>query len=220
MSWKKCGRGIFEVKHPELLRMDRRESIRWMMTAAVTLSVYQPSVVGDSELLRFIGTDPNLLHPIVPWARTFTAEELRAVTILCDLIIPHDDRSPSASAVGVPDFLDEWVSAPYPEQLSDRKQIRDGLVWLDAESHRRFGRGFVELTEIEQRQICDDICRVPATKPEWEAAVEFFAKFRNLTAGGFYTTKEGMKDIQYVGNVALPAFKGPPPEVLAHLKLT
>lgn len=27
-----------------------------------------------------------------------------------------------------------------------------------------------------------------------------------------------MKDIQYIGNIALQAFKGPSPEVLAHLK--
>jgi len=35
----------------------------------------------------------------------------------------------------------------------------------------------------------------------------------------FYTTQEGMQDIQYVGNVPLTKFEGPPPEVLAYLKL-
>ena len=43
--------------------------------------------------------------------------------------------------------------------------------------------------------------------------------FHNLTAGGFYTTPEGWKDIGYVGNVALAEFPGPPPEVLKHLGL-
>jgi len=42
---------------------------------------------------------------------------------------------------------------------------------------------------------------------------------RDLTATGFYTTKEGMKDLQYIGNTPLLAFKGPPKEVLEHLKL-
>jgi hypothetical protein len=51
-------------------------------------------------------------------------------------------------------------------------------------------------------------------------AAQFFARFRDLVAGGFYTTPEGMKDIQYLGNVPLTKFDGPPPEVLAYLKLS
>jgi hypothetical protein len=148
-----------------------------------------------------------------------TPEQLGTVTALCDVIIPRDGKSPSASAVGVPDFLDEWVSAPYPEQQADRKQLLEGLVWLKSESKKRFEKEFAELSETEKQQICDDICHVPTAKHEFKSAAQFFTKFRNLTAGGFYTTLEGMKDIQYIGNVPLPAFEGPPPEVLAHLKL-
>jgi len=44
--------------------------------------------------------------------------------------------------------------------------------------------------------------------------------FRDLAAGGYYTTPEGMKDLSYTGNVALSAFAGPPPEVLKALGLT
>ena len=46
------------------------------------------------------------------------------------------------------------------------------------------------------------------------------AKFRDLVMGGFYSTPQGMKDIQYLGNVPLTKFDGPPAEVLAYLKLT
>ena len=45
-------------------------------------------------------------------------------------------------------------------------------------------------------------------------AAKFFAKFRDLTAGGFYTTPVGMKDIGYMGNVPLARFDGPPLEAL------
>jgi len=91
---------------------------------------------------------------------------------------------------------------------------------LNVESKSRFSKEFADLSEAEKHQICDDVCHAPKAKPEFEPAAQFFAKFRNLTAGGFYTTKEGMKDIQYIGNIPLQAFTGPPPEVLAHLKLT
>lgn len=43
---------------------------------------------------------------------------------------------------------------------------------------------------------------------------------RNLTATAFYTTDEGMKDIGYIGNMALPKWDPPPPAVLEHLGLS
>jgi hypothetical protein len=68
--------------------------------------------------------------------------------------------------------------------------------------------------------IADEICHAPDAKPAFASAAKFFARFRDLTAGGFYTTPEGMKDLKYIGNTPLPEFKGPPPEVLALLGLS
>ncbi|HYP15660.1 MAG TPA: hypothetical protein VEQ65_00505, partial [Opitutus sp.] len=56
-------------------------------------------------------------------------------------------------------------------------------------------------------------------KPEFKQPAAFFARFRDLTAGGFYTTPQGMKDLGYIGNVPLPSFDGPPPELLKKLGL-
>ena len=54
----------------------------------------------------------------------------------------------------------------------------------------------------------------PKRHREFAKAAKFFAKFRDLTAGGFYTTPVGMKDIGYTGNVPLEKFDGPPLEAL------
>ena len=166
-------------------------------------------------------TDPDLHKKIVLWERVFTDAEIESVTILCDLIIPADDHSPAASAVGVPDFINEWVSAPFAQQAADLQQIRAGLLWLDGEALKRFGKKrFIQLTETEQHSLCDDIRNsATATAPNKTAAA-FFSKMRDLAAGGFYTTPEGWKDLGYVGNVPLAEFPGPPPEVLKHLGLT
>jgi len=67
---------------------------------------------------------------------------------------------------------------------------------------------------VQRARIADDICSVSKAKPAFAAAAKFFAKFRDLTAGGFYTTPVGMKDIGYVGNVPLERFDGPPIEAL------
>src|ERR1043166_5324359 len=102
----KCGREIFDMNDHEPPRMDRREAIKWMVAASATVSALNYSSLGAPAPAPGIGTDPNLLEPLVPWPRTLTPAQLRTVTALCDMIIPHDDKSPSASAVGVPDFLD------------------------------------------------------------------------------------------------------------------
>ena|SRR5579872_4366693 len=202
-------------------RMARREALKWVAATVTLFPALDWNAAGTAR--KFPAghslTDPDVLHPFVPWELTLTPEELRTVTALCDVIIPADDKSPCASQVGIPDFIDEWVSAPYPIQEADRKQIRDGLAWLNGEAQKRFAKAFDALTDEQKTRICDDICFVPKAKPEHKEAGEFFARFRDLTATGFYTTKEGMKDLQYLGNTPQLAFKDPPKEVLEHLKL-
>lgn len=164
-------------------------------------------------------SDPDLLHPKKDWPRLLSARELATLSVLCDTIIPADAESPSASSVGVPAYINEYVSAPGDGQQRDLVRIRGGLVWLETESARRFGKGFTRLTESERAQICDDICYLPKAKPEFQAAARFFDQVRDLSSTAFYTTAAGMKDLKYVGNVALPEFKPPPEEVLRKLGL-
>ena len=112
------------------------------------------------------------------------------------------------------EFIDEWISAPYPQQRGDREIVLPGLAWLESESQKRFGKGFSAITEAQRAQVADDICSAAKARPEFAAAVKFFARFRDLAAGGFYTTPVGMKDIGYRGNTPMATFDGPPIEAL------
>jgi hypothetical protein len=211
---------MFDMSEHEPRRMARREAIKWVAaTVAIFPALDWNSSGAPGKLSQWTITDPNLQHPVVPWERTMTKEELHTVTALCDTIIPADEKSPSASKVGVPDFIDEWVSAPYPIQQADKKRVLEGIAWLNGESKKRFEKEFADLSEEQKTKICDDICFAPKAKPEFKDAADFFTLVRDLTATGFYTTKEGMKDLQYIGNMPLFAFKGPPKEVLEYLKL-
>ncbi|HEX8214405.1 MAG TPA: gluconate 2-dehydrogenase subunit 3 family protein [Allosphingosinicella sp.] len=200
-------------------QITRRAAVRWMVAAAATISVLNFDAFGVPGLPTRIGTDPNLRKKIIPWERQLTEVEMKATAALCDVILPADDRGPAATAVGVHEFINEWVSAPYPAQEQDLSIIRDGLAWLDKESMRRFDKVFAELAPEQKTAICDEICFLETARPELQPAATFFTKFRVLAAGGYYTTAEGMRDIGYVGNVALAEFPGPPPEVLRHLGL-
>ena len=205
--------------------MDRRTSIKWMLAAAAAGQL-RASIAWAAEAGRppatGYGTDPDLVRSYRPgelWPLTFTEGQRRTAAALCALIIPADEHSPSAAQLEVQVFIDEWISAPYPTHATDRAQILAGLGWLDEESRRRFGNPFLELPEARQRAICDDICHVPKAAPEFAAAAAFFARFRDLTADGFYTTPEGTRDLGYVGNTPLATFEGPPLEALKKVGL-
>ena len=168
------------------------------------------------------GTDPDLVtvHKRGEyWPLTLSAPQRRLAAVLSDLIIPADERSPAASAVGVVDFIDEWVSAPYPRSVRDRPLVLDGFRWLDEEAQRRGGKGFADLEAAAQAAICDDICSVGRASADRQPAARFFALYRDLTAGAFYSSPVGRTDVGYIGNVPLTSFEGAPPELLKKLNL-
>lgn len=206
-------------------RVDRRTAIKWMLMAAASVTILDRqafSANAPTPSGRGYGTDPVLNRDYKPgdaWPLTFTDAQRRTAAALCAAIIPEDEESPSAASVGVQDFLDEWISAPYPRQQADRQPILDGIAWINTEAQRRFSKEFADLDEKQTTAILDEICYVPDAKPELQEPAKFFTRFRDLTAGGFYTTPAGMKDVKYIGNVPLAEFKGPPPEVLAKLGL-
>ncbi|MGH8266420.1 MAG: gluconate 2-dehydrogenase subunit 3 family protein [Steroidobacteraceae bacterium] len=211
--------------------MDRRTTIKWVLAASATWPALAPRIGRADPVVAWqigaspghgYGTDPNLLpahHPGEYWPLTLSAAQRRLATVLSDLILPADEHSPSASQVGVVDFIDEWVSAPYPDNQRDRPIVLEGLAWLDAQATRRLGKGFADLESAAQRGICDEICDLSRASPERTAAAHFFARYRDLTAGGFYSSAAGRKDVGYIGNVPLPRFDGPPRELLAKLNL-
>jgi hypothetical protein len=203
--------------------IDRRTAFKWVLAASSALPTLGSSLrsaiaaASPGSAAEGYGRDPALLathHPGDLWPLTLTPAERLTTAALCDLIIPADAVSPAASAVGVVDFVDEWVSAPYPVHRDDRTLVQHGLAALEARASESFGRAFPVLSPAEQRRLCDPICYVPKAPPALAEAARFFARFRDLTAGGFYSSPEGTRDLGYVGNVALARFDGPPLEVL------
>ena len=55
--------------------------------------------------------------------------------------------------------------------------------------------------------------------PALSQGVAFFSSFRDLTASGFWSSKMGIEDLKYMGNVANPNWDGCPPEALTQLGL-
>lgn len=167
------------------------------------------------------GKDPDLMTPPeAPWPLTLTPAQLSLLALLSDIIVPAEGRSPSASAVQVPTVIDEWVSAPYPDQQRDRLTVLSALAWLDDEAALRFSQPFAALGAAQQLAIIDDVAYDNAQTPrQFQRMAGAFARLRNMVLAAYFCTPEGMEDIGYLGNVAIAGdYPGPTPEAYRHLE--
>jgi len=211
----------------EAPRLPRRTVFKWFVAVAATLQLGDALVFGAEPVpgvppvsATGYGSDPLLNHTYKPgdnWSLTLSRTQRAAAIALADVILPADNLGPAASELRVIDFVDEWVSAPYPAQLLDRDIVLPGLDWLDAEASRRFGRVFAALALEQQRAICDDICFAQRATDAFRSGARFFSRFRSLAAAAYYATPEGWEAIGYVGNQPSLIYEGPPEEVLTRL---
>ena len=113
----------------------------------------------------------------------------------------------------VPEFMDVFMQA----RENMRNQMRTGLTWLDDESKKRFAKPFAECTDAQRKAFLDDIAWPRRARQEMQAGVRFFNFFRNFTASGFWSSKMGMEDLQYLGNTFVREWSGCPQEALKKL---
>ena len=224
---------------PENVRggMDRRGALKAMAAAAAVpvLGTFEASE--EHLLLAREAAESAVLAemqgaPYTP--KFFTRHEYQTVRVLVDYIIPRDERSGSATDAGVPQYMDFVLSdqtpppgppnptrrfyvAPTAAQIN----VRGGLAWLDTECARRFGaeKTFLTAADPQRREVLDDIAWPAKAKPELSHGVAFFTRMRDMTAAGFFSSKMGVQDLRYIGNMPMAKWDGCPPEVIAKLGL-
>jgi hypothetical protein len=208
------------------VRVDRRTTLKWLLASIAASQAACSRGQAGKELLGTAaavngtgyGTDPDLSNPVISWSLTMTDAQLQVTAALCNVILPADDRSPAASVLGVPDFIDEWISAPYPRQREDRELILEGLEWLEQESRRRFDDGFATIGRARQHELLDELAAAdddPMVPPKRAA---FFRRFRYVSVGAYYSTAVGAADVGYIGNVPISGeYPGPSDAAMEHL---
>jgi hypothetical protein len=189
----------------------------------------EPQGVSRRAIFQVIGSAPALAAATAteasaqseakpPYRRkVFDAHQWHTVEVLCDLILPADDRSVSATKAGVPEFMDDWLDFRKREDGDDMlaSQILGGLAWLDRESNRKFGKDFAAAAPAEQKQLLNRIAWPEKAAPEDHRWVTFFNRFRDLTVSGFFSSEAGIADLPYLGNNAVAEWKGCDPAVWA-----
>jgi gluconate 2-dehydrogenase gamma chain len=194
--------------------MNRRGMLKLLGTAPAAFAWTEAEAQQAHHLAQAARQTAKTSAAFTP--KFFTKHEYATVRVLVDLIIPKDERSGSATDAGVP----EWMDFMMIDQPARQTAMRGGLAWLDTECVRRYDKPFLNCTAAERTSVLDDIAWPQKARPEMSHGVAFFNSFRDLTASGFWTTKMGMDDLQYMGNVFVPEWKGCPDEALKKLGVT
>lgn len=177
-------------------------------------------VAGGSVLQMIPAEAAAMAHQMVHQAKAsnpvgsylpkyFTPRQYQTLVILCDTIIPKDEKSGGAVEAGAPEFIDLLTSENEEYQL----QIGGGLMWLDSFCADHYLSTFLECTPAQKKEVLDLIAYRKNAKadPGLRQGVFFFARLRAMTCDGFYTSKIGIADLEYIGNTALAEFPGCPP---------
>ena len=86
------------------------------------------------------------------------------------------------------------------ETADPQKVWREGLEWLAQESQSRFGKSFLNLAESEQLDLLKAASDDRADKIAEDAGTRLFALLKTQTLDGFYTSHQGLTELDYKGN--------------------
>jgi gluconate 2-dehydrogenase subunit 3-like protein len=86
------------------------------------------------------------------------------------------------------------------ETAQSERTYHEGLEWLAGESARRYGKTFLELAEEQQTAILKEISDAHPPNAAENSGTRFFKFLKHEIIRGFYTSRAGLKEIDYPGN--------------------
>jgi hypothetical protein len=195
------------------LRLSRRAALRLFGAAPAAAALVWTDVEARQAHEHAVAAQAKTGSATAFKPKFFTAHEYATVGVLVDLIIPRDERSGSATDAGVPAFMDFMMIDQPRRQIA----MRGGLAMIDRLATDRFGKRFVNGSDRERKALLDEIAYTSNPDRGLSQAIAFFNSFRDLTASGFWSTKMGVADLQYQGNVFVSEWTGCPDAALKKL---
>ena len=152
------------------------------------------------------------------WPRILSELQKKQLSKLSDLILPGTETAPAPSELGVAEFWDEWVSAPYSPQARTREMVFNGLAWIERQYQKKYGIDFLTGSAQNDKDFMESWSTISEDDEALSKLRSFFEHMRYLTLGAYYTTPEGALDLGAVLNVPITGdYPGPSPEAQAHL---
>ncbi|MEM9077454.1 MAG: gluconate 2-dehydrogenase subunit 3 family protein [Bacteroidota bacterium] len=205
--------------------MDRRESLKSIVLGSVATGLAahgckpgeeptKENIVETYEPVKWRSDYENkILEEIDQGEGFFNPHQQETMMILCDLILPPSDQYKGASDADVVSFIDFMARDTESEQF--QTDLKGGLMWLDHKSNTEFQVEFKAAAENQQKAILDLMAYYDPKVPHEERPFEvnFFSLVRDLTMTGFYTSKIGIEELGYKGNMP-NVWNGVPEDVL------
>ena len=156
-----AGRSEPRRRDPQL---SRREAIRLAGLAfgAAGLRALSPPPLDARVAVHVHGAVAQEREGGAYQPKAFNEHEWRLLVHLADMIVPADERSPSAVEVGAPEFID-FLASGGDELL---RILSSGMLWLDHEMRERTGGTFLEASAEQQAEMLDQLSALALEREE------------------------------------------------------
>ena len=146
----------------------------------------------DANEPRVPGAPESIYDEVAEWIDLVVASApaVRAAA----LSLPADQRALAAAFLGSDGPWHELANFE-PERI-----CREGLAWLSGESHRRHGKEFLEITSAGQIELVNSVSDARAEASNSHAGTSLFNFLKAESIRGFYTSRRGLKELDYKGN--------------------
>ena len=162
-------------------------------------------------LVTIQGTDHSpdeLERPAVYVPQFFKQDDFKTVELLVEMILPTDDK-PGAKEAKVADYVDFVVFSAREFEPSLQGEWTDGLVFLDRESQKQFGKVFRMASMAERENVLSEMSSPERDLTAHHEGYGFFRLVKNMTVEGFYTSRIGLIEVlDYQGMSYLSEFPG------------
>ena len=145
------------------------------------------------------GAPANIYDEVAEWIDLVVASAPKTRELARNL--PAGHRALAVSYFGSEESVREL------ETLEPERICREGLTWLEQESQRRFMKSFLDAGSPAQFELVQAISDTRPDKSAVTAGTRLFDFLKAECVRGFYTSRIGLKELDYKGN----AFYGEPP---------
>lgn len=165
--------------------MNRRELLALITAATGT------AMIGSTALLSGCATTASA-------PANFSADNIALLDEIAETILPRTE-TPGAKDAKVGEFMSVYVNDCYT--LDERAIFHKGLLSLEAQSNKTYGRGFMALQPAERTAFINQLDK-DARAAVAKGDVHYFTMIKQLTLFGFFSSEVG--GTQVLRHIAIP----------------
>src|SRR6266436_2372178 len=154
--------------------ISRRDVLRTLAVGAASSSVLQVIPTAAAEYVHQMVHKEKAAAPAGKYIpKFFPAPQYATLILLCDTIIPKDEKSGGAVEAGAPEFIDLLTS----ENEEYAVRLGGGLFWLDNHCIDVYSKTYLECTPQQQKEVLDKIAfrKNAKAEPVLSQGIHFFA---------------------------------------------